>query len=115
MIEIMVLEDIKQISQGFTLWGSVPDAKKRTSQQIAQFLNQQLDSIQYLSYPNNHGGYSHLPIKSFQVPSSISGNLVLVFLIESDRIPEDLTPGTILFKDEQVNSSSSAKLSASSL
>lgn len=98
MIEIMVLEDIKKISQGFTLWGSIPDAQNKSPEQNARFLNQQLKDIQSLAYLNSHGDYSHLPIKDFQVPSSIDGSFVLVFLLEQDNLPDDLTSGTIIYK-----------------
>ena len=115
MIEIMILEDIKKIPNGITLWGSIPNATAQNPQQISQFLNQHLDNIQSLSYLNDHGTYSHLPIKSFQVPSSISGDFVLVFLLEQDKLPNDLTPGTIIYKDEQQNPTTpSIELSASS-
>ena len=103
MIKIMVLEDIKEISQGITLWGSVPHKDNQNPQQISEFLNQSLENIQSLSYLDHQGQYSHLPIKSFQVPSSIDGSFVLVFLIEKVHLPNNLTPGTILYTNKPEN------------
>jgi hypothetical protein len=107
MIEIMVLEDLKKIPQGLTLWGSVPHSQRQSLAQITRFVNQNLNDLHSLCYLNHHGNYSHLPIKSFQVPSSIDGSLVLVFLLEHDYLPDDLTPGTIIYRDEPHQSSKS--------
>ena len=115
MIKVMILEDIKEIPRGLTLWGSVPNSQGKEPQEIAESLNQSLDNIHSLTYLDRTGNYSSLPIEDFQITSSIGGNFVLVFFLGQIDLPSDLTPGTIIYRGQpQPSPSNSPELSVSS-
>ena len=93
----MILEDIKEIPRGFTLWGSVSNSQARKLQEISTLINARLDNIKSLTYLDRTGNYSYLPIEDFQITSSIGGDFVLVFLLGHINLSSDLTPGTIIY------------------
>ena len=111
---IFKLADILHTPEGIALGGAFSSA----NQQLNDVLNEvkhsvgDLDSIAYF---NNSQELISLSVKKLQYTTSIGNQVNLFFLLDLDNLPQDLTPGIIIYRNEQQNSPlSNVELSTSS-
>jgi len=100
---IFKLADILHTPEGIALAGAFPSENPHLSHVLDE-LKLSIDGLDSVAYFNNSQELISLSVKNLQYTTSIGNQVNLFFLLNHDNLPDDLTPGTIIYKDEQQNS-----------
>lgn len=100
---IFKLADILHTPEGIALAGAFPSENSQLSHVLDE-LKLSIDGLDSVAYFNHSQELISLSVKNLQYTTSIGNQVNLFFLLNHDNLPDDLTPGTIIYKDEQENS-----------
>jgi hypothetical protein len=111
---IFKLADILHTPKGIALAG-VFGGDHQQLENVLDDLEQSINGLNSLAYIDFSQELISLSVKEIQYTTSISNGINLFFLLDGDRLPDNLTIGTTIYRNEQSDSVPFAKLSASSI
>lgn len=100
MTPIFELADILHTPEGVAIGGAYsPSSPHQSLSDVLAEINQHLEQLTSVNFYDRDHHSIALPVKLVKYTTSIADGVNLFFLLGHIDLPEDLTPGTIIYRD----------------